>query len=89
MATPHLIEVLHTPKECLSALDEIKAQGKEALNQWNFGCMAGEHVSYLLTQANSESEALSKVPPSERPKAKVHKLNKFTVEQIESFHQSK
>ena len=32
------IESVHTPAECLQALDDILAQGKDMLNKYNWGC---------------------------------------------------
>jgi hypothetical protein len=85
-ASVYLIEVSHTPEECLNALDEVKAEGANKLNQWNWGCKYGNHTGYLMVKAANETEALSNVPAAERDKAKVLPLGKFTVEEIAAFH---
>lgn len=83
----YLIQVPHTTESCLKALDETKAMGLEKLNQYNWGCMVGDHTAYVIVDAKSEADALNTwVSPSERSDAKVIKLNKFTAEQIASFH---
>lgn len=85
----YLIQVPHTPESCLKALDETRAMGIEKLDRYDWGCTAGDHTAYLIVDAKSEADALNTwVPPSERNDAKIVKLNKFTVDQIESFHKS-
>ncbi len=87
--TQYLIQVTHTPEECLQALDEAKALGKDKLDQWNWGCKYGDHTGYLLVNANSKEQALQYVPASKRGSAALLPLSKFTVAEIESFHQMK
>jgi hypothetical protein len=84
----YLIEIPHTPESCLKALDDVKALGDDKLAKYSWGCMAGDHTAYLMVNAASDAEALQWVPASERGEAKLLKLNKFTPEQIESFHKS-
>ncbi|MCX6641729.1 MAG: hypothetical protein NTW14_14785 [bacterium] len=82
----YLVEVTHTPEQCLATLDEVKATGADKLAKWEWGCMAGNHMGYLIISAKTEADALNWVPASERSQAKVLKLNKFTVDQIAEFH---
>jgi hypothetical protein len=84
--TEYLIEVTHTPEECLKTLDEVKALGPSKLNQWNWGCKYGNHTGYTIVKATSESEALSNVPADERGNAKLYPLSKFSVEEIAAIH---
>jgi len=83
----YLVVSPHTPEECLTALDEVSAQGKGALDKWYWGCMAGDHTGYEIVQAENEAQALQIVPTDIRAKAHAAKLNKFTAQQVESFHQ--
>ncbi len=76
----------HTAEECLAALDQIAATGKDALNNWYWGCMEGDHTGYEIVQATTSTEALKIVPESLRAKAEATRLNKFTAEQVASFH---
>ena len=87
--TAYLVVSPHTAEECLSALDDVAASEKGALDKWYWGCMAGDHNGYEIVQAESEPQALKVVPESIRAKAKVMKLNKFTDEQVASFHKMK
>jgi len=82
----YLIESPHTKEECLQALDETLARGPQALAQFDWGCMAGQHVGWATVNAGSESEARNMVPSVVRDKARIVAVNKFTPSQIESFH---
>jgi len=85
----YMLSSHHTPEECLSALDEFTASGKGALDAWYWGCMDGDHTGYEIVQASSKDEALETVPENLRAKAKAVKLNKFSEEQVASFHKMK
>ncbi len=85
----YLVESKHTQEECLRALDEVLAKGSDVLNRIEWGCMAGDHTGYSIVDARSESDALQIVPMFLRGKARAVKLNKFTPDQIRSFHQKK
>lgn len=82
----YLIISPHTQAECLAALDAIAAQGAAAMEKYDWGCMANDHTGYARVHAASEEEALAMVPENMRAKARAIKLNKFTVEQVKSFH---
>jgi hypothetical protein len=85
----YLIESPHTTEECLPALDELLARGPGVLAKYDFGCMSGDHTGYVIVEAGGESEARETVPPFLRGKARIVKVDKFTPEQIKSFHQMK
>jgi hypothetical protein len=51
--------------------------------------MSGDHTGYVIVEAGSESEARENVPSFLRGKARIVKVDKFTPEQIKSFHQMK
>ncbi|HLC29254.1 MAG TPA: hypothetical protein VJM51_00545 [Dehalococcoidia bacterium] len=77
----------HTPEDCLQALDEVLEQGPQLLAEYEWGCMAGDHTGYLTIEASSGSEAQNAVPSFIRSKARIVATNKFTPDQIRSFHQ--
>jgi hypothetical protein len=85
----YLIESPHTTEECLRALDELLARGPGVLAKYDFGCMSGDHTGYVIVEASGESEARETVPTFLRGKARIVKVDKFTPEQIKSFHQMK
>ena len=85
----YFVESKHTPEECLRALDEVLAKGPNVLDRIEWGCMAGDHTGYCIVDATSDADALKIVPTFLHGKARVVKLNKFTADQIKSFHQKK
>jgi hypothetical protein len=80
-----LVTATHTKEECLNALDEVKAAGSKLLDQSDWGCMAGDHSCYLIIEGKDEASVRKSLPQS-WAKAKITSLNKFTAEQIASFH---
>jgi len=84
-----LIEAPHTAAQCLQALDEVLAKGPDTLAKYDWGCMAGDHRGWTTVEAPSESEARNMIPSSQRAKAKIVKVNKFTPQEIASFHKGK
>jgi len=85
----YFVESKHTSEECLRALDEVLAKGSDVLARIEWGCMAGDHTGYSIVEARSESDAMQIVPTFLRSKARAVKLNRFTPDQIRSFHQKK
>jgi hypothetical protein len=81
-----LVIASHTPEECLNVLDETKAKG--VLGKFEWGCMAGDHTGYAIIEAKDEA-AVKSMLPKDMQHAKVVKLNRFTAEQIQSFHDKK
>jgi hypothetical protein len=84
----YLVISPHTVAECMTAMDEVAGLGKDVLAKYEWGCMSGDHTAYIKVQAKNESEALKTVPASIRSKARAIKMTKFTLEEIQKFHQS-
>lgn len=82
----YMIESPHTTEDCMTRLDELSVRGDQALAQWRFGCMAGDHTAYALIEAESEDAARQTIPPSGRGQAKVVPVNSCSAEQIKAFH---
>ncbi len=83
----YMILMPHTKEQCLKALDDMVASSSDLLARTEWGCMVGDHTGYVIVNAASEEAARNLVPAAERSSARVIKLNKFTPEQIRSFHQ--
>ena len=79
-----LIESGHTPEDCVSALKQVVAIGY--LTHFDWGCKAGEHKGWAIIEAENEAEALLVVPSSLRPKARVVRLVRFSIEQVRGMH---
>jgi len=82
----YLIASKHTPEECLQALDEMMAKGKDTLGKFVFGCKDGDHTGYAIVDAERLSDALSLVPDFLQEEACLTKVSKFTAAEIKSFH---
>ncbi len=82
----YLLETPHTKEECLRELDEVLGEGKEVLNEFYWGCKAGDHTGYAIVEGRNESEIKGMVPEFLRGKAKIVELTKFTPEQIRALH---
>ena len=82
----YIVEVVHTPEECAEALNSIVAMSKEFINRFDWGCKAGQHTGWAIVEAGDESVARMMLPTSVRRQAHVVPVNKFTVEDVQSFH---
>ncbi len=90
MSTPRfMITSPHTAEQCLAALDDLSAHAPNLLAKMDFGCKAGDHTGYAVVHAENADAARNMLPESLRASAKVVELNKFTQEQIKSFHAMK
>jgi hypothetical protein len=78
----------HTPETCLKTLDEVSAKNPKLLSKFDWGCNAGDHTGYAVVEAKDEA-AVRAMLPAGMQDAKIVKLNKFTMAQIKSFHESK
>ena len=76
----------HDAVQCLQALDEIAAKGSETLDKFVYGCKEGDHTAYAIVDADTEKDALALVPDSLLDSACITKVDKFTVDEIETFH---
>ncbi len=83
----YMVELPHTPEECLKALDEQLAKGKDVLDKIEYGCKTGDHTGYALVDSISRNDVLAKyVPGFIQEKARIVEVGKFTPEMIKSFH---
>ncbi len=82
----YMIESPHKPEECLKALDEELAKGKDILAKFDYGCKAGDHTAYAIVDVKSKNDALNYVPTFLRDKSRIVEVEKFTPEMIKQFH---
>jgi broad specificity phosphatase PhoE len=88
VTSTYLIEMKHTKEECLQTLETIKNKEEDLLSEIHFGCAEGNHTGYMMVEAISERAALKDLPEEAKTDLEVHKLSKFTPEQIESYHKN-
>jgi hypothetical protein len=82
-----LIEVPHEgkAKECALAVKVLLSSGSHYLTHADFGCLDGEHKAWIIVEIDSKEEAQFILPPVYRARAKIVKLNKFSLEEINEF----
>ena len=82
----YIVEIAHTSEDCVEALNSIVAVSREFINRFDWGCKAGDHTGWAIVEAGDESVARMMLPTSLRRGARVVAVNKFTVEDVQSFH---
>lgn len=83
----YLIEIPHGSEkiECLRSVSILLSSGSHFLTNADWGCLDGEHKAWFFMDADSKDEALRVVPPAYRKDAKISKLNKFKLEDVEEL----
>ncbi len=83
-----LIEVPHEPTKeaCLRAAHIFLKTGSHFLSHADWGCTDGEHKAWMIVDdIESEEDARFILPPTYRSEAKIVRLNKFTIEEVEEL----
>jgi hypothetical protein len=76
----------HNPEQCLKNLDEMKVKGDAFLPKFEFGCNSGNHTGYAFLEGTSEENIRQMLPKEAQENAKILKVDKFTLAQIEQIH---
>ena len=82
----YLVELPHTKEDCLQALDSVVAFSNSLIDRIDWGCGGDVHTGWLLIEAQDANAAKMMVPTNIRDRAKAVQLNKFSAEQVRSFH---
>jgi hypothetical protein len=84
-----LIEVPHSPEvnACARVVQIFLKTGSHFLSHADWGCMDGEHKAWIIADVADKTEASGIVPPQFRADAKVTRLNKFTMDEVEEILQ--
>jgi hypothetical protein len=82
-----LIEVPHgaEAKECALAVKVLLSSGSHYLTNAEFGCLDGDHTAWIIVEADSREEVKFVIPPAYRPQAKIVKLNKFSLAEMDEL----
>jgi hypothetical protein len=82
-----LIEVPHEAEKiaCARAVRTLLTTGSHFLTRAEFGCLDGEHKAWIIVEGENKEELRSIVPPAYRSQAKIVKLNKFGLEEIDEL----
>ena len=80
-----LIEATHEAETvaCAKVVQIFLATGSHFLTNADWGCMDGDHRALIIVEADDKDEARHVLPPAYRSDAKITRLSKFTMEQIE------
>lgn len=86
MAT-YLIEIPHSENsyECRQVIKLFVESGSHLLANAQWGCKAGVHKSWFISDFDSKEEAMQIIPPLLRHNANIIELVKFTKADIVHF----
>jgi hypothetical protein len=82
----YLIKSRHMLGNCLRALDEQMTHDVRSLEEFVYACGEGDHAGYAVVEAKSRDEAMNILPEVLRQEATVWKVDRFTPDDIRSFH---
>lgn len=82
----YFVSATHTPDQCMTLMDDMKAKGDKALSKFKFGCKSGDHTIYAFVQAASADDARNSLPLAVQTNAKVVKVDTFTAREIGNMH---
>ena len=82
-----LIEVSHKAEKsaCLRAAQILLKSGSHFVTNADFGCLDGEHKAWIIVDVFDKEEAKNILPTEYRTTAKIIKLNKFNLSEIEEM----
>lgn len=85
--TRFLIEVPHEAEEraCALVVQVFLKTGSHYLTNAEWGCMDGEHKAWIILEAESKEDARTILPPAFRSEARIVRLNRFTMEEIDEI----
>ena len=78
---PHEAEVL----ACARVVQTFLETGSHYLTNADWGCEDGDHRAWLIVEAADREEARWIVPPPLRSTARVVKLSRFSLEEIDEI----
>jgi len=83
------IEVPHEGEkvECARAVQILLSTGSHYLTHADWGCLDGEHKGWVTVEVESKEEARAILPVAYRSQAKIVKLNKFSLKEIDELLQ--
>jgi hypothetical protein len=83
----YLIEVPHEEETvaCARVVKIFLETGSHYLTHAEWGCCDGDHRAWMIVDAESREEARAIVPPPIRDEARVVKLNRFTIDEIDKI----
>jgi hypothetical protein len=82
-----LIEVDHPADRaaCLKAIRQVLEMGSHWVTHAEWGCFDGVHTGWLVVEATSRDEARMVLPPQDRAGARVVRLARFDLGQLDEL----
>ena len=82
----YFVSAAHSPEQCQTIMDEMKAKGDKSLSKFKWGCASGDHTVYAFVQAASADEARNMLPMDVQTNAKVVKVETYSVKKMGAMH---
>jgi hypothetical protein len=84
-----MIEVPHEAEQtaCIRAVEVFLNTGSHFLANADWGCLDGEHKAWITLEAEDKDQARLVLPPGFRREAKIVRLSKFTMEDLDYIRQ--
>ncbi len=76
----YMIELSHSPSDCVDALRDIDPDAQEFLGDVYWGCMTGRHDGWAVVEADSEQQARDMVPDTIRNQIQVTQVENIVPE---------
>lgn len=82
-----LIEVPHDEQKlaCARAAEILLKTGSHFVTHTDWGCLDGVHKAWIIVESDSKDDARRILPPVFRSQAIIVGLNKFSMEEIDTF----
>ena len=82
-----LIEVPHEPDTiaCAHVVQIFLETGSHFLTNADWGCLDGNHKAWIIVDVKDKNAAREIIPSGFRSQAKLVKLNKWTMEEIDEI----
>lgn len=79
------IEIPHEEEKiaCLKAVRILQQTGSHFLTNADYGCQDGDHTARIMVEVDSRQDALMIVPNEYRARARIIRMNRFSVEEID------
>jgi hypothetical protein len=83
----YMIEVSHEPthQDCLRLAGSMTQAGAHYIEAADWGCEAGVHSGWMIVEALNDDDARLIVPPSLRCQARVVRLNKISLGDLQAM----
>ncbi|MDI6828193.1 MAG: hypothetical protein QME62_06900 [Armatimonadota bacterium] len=70
-----MIEFMHTPDQCIKALDKLEPRATDLLDGVYWSCFSGNHASWVVVEASSEEAAREMIPEPLRNQAIITEVH--------------